>query len=78
MLLDRDTRRLFTKIIVIPKQLMQYFVEPLEFKLKVSDGGVQSDCLKVFCRYIKMQIYKKKNVSLSKTLWARPYVGTHR
>lgn len=60
MLLDRDTRRLFTKIIVIPKQLMQYFVEPLEFKLKVSDGGVQSDCLKVFCRYIKMQIYKKK------------------
>lgn len=78
MLLDRDTRRLFTKIIVIPKQLMQYFVEPLEFKLKVSDGGVQSDCLKVFCRYIKMQIYKKKNVSLSKTLWARLYVGTHR
>lgn len=77
MLLDRDTRRLFTKIIVIPKQLMQYFVEPLEFKLKVSDGGVQSDCLKVFCRYIKMQIYKK-NVSLSKTLWARLYVGTHR
>lgn len=78
MLLDRDTRRLFTKIIVIPKQLMQYFVEPLEFKLKVSDGGVQSDCLKVFCSYIKMQIYKKKKVSLSKTLWARLYVGTHR
>lgn len=41
-LLDRGTRGLFTKMIVIPKQLMQYFVEPLEFKLKVSDGGVQS------------------------------------
>lgn len=60
MLLDRGTRGLFTKMIVIPKQLMQYFVEPLEFKLKVSDGGVQSYCLKVFCRYIKMQIYFKK------------------
>lgn len=77
MLLDRGTRGLFTKMIVIPKQLMQYFVEPLEFKLKVSDGGVQSDWLKVFCRYIKMQIYKKKKYHCPK-LYGPDYVGTHR